>query len=470
MKQTQQAEKPRTHPAWLIIISLSIPMFMASLDNLVVTNALPVIRADLGATLEELTWTVNAYTLTFASCILMSSALADRFGRRSVFLLGVFIFTASSAWCGISDNIGALITARTLQGIGGSAVMPLSLALLSTSVPERLRATAIGIWGGVAGLGVALGPLIGGAVVEGMNWHAIFWINVPFGLLCIPLVWITIPESRGRPEPLDFLGLALVGIGLFGITYGIVRGNDAGWTSAEVLTGLIGGVALIVIFIWWESRAAAPLLPLRLFRNRSFSAANVVGVIFCFGIFGVIFLLIQFLQVVQGASPLEAGLMTMPWTLAPLVISPITGIFTPKIGTRPIIVTGLILTGLGLFWVGTLLNPDTPYIQLVAPFLVSGIGNGIVFAPLATATLQGMAAEDQATASGTNATARQIGVALGVATLTAIFTSLGGTLTPSGFSDAATPTTFVGAAALVAAVIAGLFLPKHVHAEEKAQS
>ena len=470
MKQTQQAEKPRTHPAWLIIISLSIPMFMASLDNLVVTNALPVIRTDLGATLEELTWTVNAYTLTFASCILMSSALADRFGRRSVFLLGVFIFTASSAWCGISDNIGALITARTLQGIGGSAVMPLSLALLSTSVPERLRATAIGIWGGVAGLGVALGPLIGGAVVEGMNWHAIFWINVPFGLLCIPLVWITIPESRGRPEPLDFLGLALVGIGLFGITYGIVRGNDAGWTSAEVLTGLIGGVALIVIFIWWESRAAAPLLPLRLFRNRSFSAANVVGVIFCFGIFGVIFLLIQFLQVVQGASPLEAGLMTMPWTLAPLVISPITGIFTPKIGTRPIIVIGLILTGLGLFWVGTLLNPDTPYIQLVAPFLVSGIGNGIVFAPLATATLQGMAAEDQATASGTNATARQIGVALGVATLTAIFTSLGGTLTPSGFSDAATPTTFVGAAALVAAVIAGLFLPKHVRAEEKVQS
>lgn len=470
MKQTPQAEKPRAHPAWLIIISLSIPMFMASLDNLVVTNALPVIRADLGATLEELTWTVNAYTLTFASCILMSSALADRFGRRSVFLLGVFIFTASSAWCGISNNIGALITARTLQGIGGSAVMPLSLALLSTSVPERLRATAIGIWGGVAGLGVALGPLIGGAVVEGMNWHAIFWINVPFGLLCIPLVWITIPESRGRPEPLDFLGLALVGIGLFGITYGIVRGNDAGWTSAEVLTGLIGGVALIVIFIWWESRAAAPLLPLRLFSNRSFSMANIVGFLFFFGIFGAIFILIQFLQVVQGASPLEAGLMTMPWTLAPLVISPITGIFTPKIGTRPIIVTGLILTGLGLFWVGTLLNPDTPYIQLVAPFLVSGIGNGIVFAPLATATLQGMAAEDQATASGTNATARQIGVALGVATLTAIFTSLGGTLTPSGFSDAATPTTFVGAAALVAAVIAGLFLPKHVRTEEKVQS
>ena len=470
MQQTQQAEKPRTHPAWLIIISLSIPMFMASLDNLVVTNALPVIRADLHASIEQLTWTVNAYTLTFASCILMSSALADRFGRRRIFLSGIFIFTAASAWCGVSSDINTLIIARAIQGFGASVIVPLSLALISTSVPERMRAAAIGIWGGVSGLGIAVGPLIGGAVVEGMNWHSIFWLNVPISVICMALIWYTIDESYGRPQPLDFLGLILAGVGLFGLTYSIVRGNDAGWASAEVLTGLIGGVALIVIFIWWESRAAAPLLPLRLFRNRSFSAANVVGVIFCFGIFGVIFLLIQFLQVVQGASPLEAGLMTMPWTLAPLVISPITGIFTPKIGTRPIIVTGLILTGLGLFWVGTLLNPDTPYIQLVAPFLVSGIGNGIVFAPLATATLQGMAAEDQATASGTNATARQIGVALGVATLTAIFTSLGGTLTPSGFSDAATPTTFVGAAALVAAVIAGLFLPKHVRAEEKVQS
>ena len=465
MDQTSQRR-----PAWLVILALSFPMFMASLDNLVVTNALPVIGADLHASIEQLTWTVNAYTLTFASCILMSSALADRFGRRRIFLSGIFIFTAASAWCGVSSDINTLIIARAIQGFGASAIVPLSLALISTSVPERMRAAAIGIWGGVSGLGIAVGPLIGGAVVEGMNWHSIFWLNVPISVICMALIWYTIDESYGRPQPLDFLGLILAGVGLFGLTYSIVRGNDAGWTSAEVLTGLIGGVALIAIFIWWESRAAAPLLTLRLFRNRSFSAANVVGVIFCFGIFGVIFLLIQFLQVVQGASPLEAGLMTMPWTLAPLVISPITGIFTPKIGTRPIIVTGLILTGLGLFWVGTLLNPDTPYIQLVAPFLVSGIGNGIVFAPLATATLQGMAAEDQATASGTNATARQIGVALGVATLTAIFTSLGGTLTPSGFSDAATPTTFVGAAALVAAVIAGLFLPKHVRTEEKVQS
>ena len=470
MKQTQQVENHRTHPAWLISISLSIPMFMASLDNLVVTNALPVIRTNLGATLEELTWTVNAYTLTFASCILMSSALADRFGRRRVFLLGIFVFTASSAWCGISDNIGTLITARTLQGIGGSAVMPLSLALLSTSVPERMRATAIGIWGGVAGLGVALGPLIGGAVVEGMTWHAIFWINVPFGLLCIPLVWITIPESRGRPEPLDFPGLALVGIGLFGITYGIVRGNDAGWTSLEVLTALIGGVFVLVSFIWWESRAATPLLPLRLFSNRSFSMANIVGFLFFFGTFGVTFILLQFLQVVQGASPLEAGLMTMPWTLAPLIVSPLAGLLTSRVGTRPVIVAGMALMSIGLLWIGAILDPGVEYIYSAPLYMAAGVGMGMVFAPIATATLQGMAPEDRATASGTNMTIRQVGIALGVATLTAIFTALDGTLTPTGFTDAASPAILTGAAALVLGTFAAFFFPKHEHAREKTQS
>ena len=470
MKQTQQAEKPRTHPAWLIIISLSIPMFMASLDNLVVTNALPVIRADLHASIEQLTWTVNAYTLTFASCILMSSALADRFGRRRIFLSGIFIFTAASAWCGVSSDINTLIIARAIQGFGASAIVPLSLALISTSVPERMRAAAIGIWGGVSGLGIAVGPLIGGAVVGGMNWHSIFWLNVPISIICMALIWYTIDESYGRPQPLDYLGLILAGVGLFGLTYSIVRGNDAGWTSAEVLTGLIGGVALIVIFIWWESRAAAPLLPLRLFRNRSFSAANVVGVIFCFGIFGVIFLLVQFLQVVQGANPLEAGLMTMPWTLAPLVVSPLTGLLTSRVGTRPVIAIGMALMSIGLLWSGIILDPSVEYIHFVPPFMAAGVGMSLVFAPIAAATLQGMAPEDRATASGTNMTVRQVGVALGVATLTAIFTALNGVLSPTGFTDAASPAILTDAAVMMLGTFAAFFLPKHVRAEEKVQS
>ena len=464
------AQTSQRRPAWLIIISLSIPMFMASLDNLVVTNALPVIGADLHASIEQLTWTVNAYTLTFASCILMSSALADRFGRRRIFLSGIFIFTAASAWCGVSSDINTLIIARAIQGFGASAIVPLSLALISTSVPERMRAAAIGIWGGVSGLGIAVGPLIGGAVVEGMNWHSIFWLNVPISVICMALIWYTIDESYGRPQPLDFLGLILAGVGLFGLTYSIVRGNDAGWTSAEVLTGLIGGVALIVIFIWWESHAASPLLPLRLFSNRSFSMANIVGFLFFFGIFGAIFILIQFLQVVQGANPLEAGLMTMPWTLAPFVVSPLTGLLTSRVGTRPVIVVGMALMSIGLLWSGIILDPSVEYIHFVPPFMAAGVGMSLVFAPIAAATLQGMAPEDRATASGTNMTVRQVGVALGVATLTAIFTALNGVLSPTGFTDAASPAILTDAAVMMLGTFAAFFLPKHVRAEEKVQS
>src|SRR5690625_5533804 len=320
---------PARRPVWLVLLTVSLPMFMAALDNLVVTNALPAIRADLDATLEGLTWTINAYTLSFASFILMASALADRFGRRRVFALGVAVFTLASLACGLSSEAWMLIAARAVQGLGAAAVLPLSLTLLSTSVPERLRPAAIGIWGGVSGLGVALGPLIGGAVVEGLSWQAIFWLNVPIGLICLPLIRYALPESRGHAQRLDFAGLLLAGIGVFGLAFGIVRGNDAGWASTEVLVPLVGGVVLLAAFIWWEKRASAPLLPLRVFRNRSFTAANIVGAVVSLGIFGAVFILIQFLLLVQGASPVHAGVMTMPWTMAPLLVAPLTGL---KIG------------------------------------------------------------------------------------------------------------------------------------------
>ncbi len=452
---------PARRPVWLVLLTVSLPMFMAALDNLVVTNALPAIRADLDATLEGLTWTINAYTLSFASFILMASALADRFGRRRVFALGVAVFTVASLACGLSTEAWMLIAARAVQGLGAAAVLPLSLTLLSTSVPERLRPAAIGIWGGVSGLGVALGPLLGGAVVEGLSWQAIFWLNVPIGLLSLLLIGLVLPESYGRAQRLDFTGLLLAGVGIFAVTFGIVRGNDAGWTSTWVLTSLLGGVALLVVFVWWESRTPAPLLPLRLFRNRSFTAANLIGVTFSLGIFGAVFILIQFLQLVQGASPLEAGIKTMPWTLAPLVVAPLTGLVVPRTGTRPVIVTGLALVASGLFWIAALLEPDVAYAPLVPAFVLAGVGMGMVFAPIATATLQGMAPADQATASGTNSTAREIGVALGIAALTAIFTAFGGELTPTGYTDAAVPAVLSGAIALVIAMALGFLIPKH---------
>ncbi len=447
-------------PTWLAILAASLPMFMATLDNLVVTNALPKIGMDLTASIEELQWVVNAYSLSFATFILLSVALGDRLGRRTVFAIGIVLFTVASAASALSTTPTELIVFRAVQGAGAAAVMPLSLTLLAGSVSERLRPAAIGIWGGVSGLGVALGPLIGGAIVQGWNWQAIFWLNVPVGVVAVPLALLALPNSFGARLRADLLGVLLVGLGVFAAVYGIVRGNDAGWDSAEVLASLIGGGALLVAFVWWESRASAPLLPLGLFRNRSFSVANLVGVTFSFGIFGAVFILIQFLQVVQGHTPLEAGLMTMPWTLAPMVIAPLTGaVIVPRLGTRLPIVVGLALQSAAMFWLAAILARDTSFGEMVPPFLLAGIGMGLVFAPSSTAVLAGFHEQEQAKASGTNATLREIGVALGVAVLTAVFIGAGGTLTPTGYVDAAIPAVVVGAAVLAGATVIAFFLP-----------
>ncbi len=449
----------RRSPVWLIIAAASLPMFMATLDNLVVTNALPVLAKDLGASIEQLQWFINAYALSFASLILMAVALGDRFGRRRVFMTGIVIFTAASALCALATTPEQLIAARVIQGAGGAAVMPLSLAILAGSVTAKLRPLAIGIWGGVAGLGVALGPLIGGAVVEGFSWHAIFWLNVPVGLIAIPLIIVALREARGDKEPLDLVGLGL-GVGaVFGIVFGIVRGNDAGWTSGQVLAGLVGGGALLIAFLVWESRHPAPLLPLSLFRDRSFTVANTLALAFSFGIFGAIFILIQFMQVVQGKSPLEAGVLTMPWTMAPLVIAPIAGIITPRVGTRALLMTGMASMTIGLAWIAMVMEPTTAYVDFVPGFILCGIGMGFVFAPLATVILSHMRDADHAKASGTNSTLREVGGALGIAVLTAVFTGTGGQFTPTEYTDAAIPALYAGVGALVVATALTFLLP-----------
>lgn len=452
----------RRTPVWLAIVAASLPMFMATLDNLIVTNALPAMRADLGASIEELQWFVNAYTIAFATFILAAAALGDRLGRRTVFVAGIVVFTAASALAALSTEPWMLIGARAVQGLGAAGVMPLSLTLIAGAVPDRLRAAAIGIWGGVAGLGVALGPLVGGAVIEGWNWQAIFWLNIPFGIIAVPLALLALPNTLGARVRMDLPGVALAGLGVLGLVYGIVRGNDAGWDSVEVVGALATGAVLLAAFIGWELRAKAPLLPLRLFRSRSFTSANIVGFAFSFGMFGVVFILIQFLQVVQGASALEAGVQTMPWTLAPMFIAPIAGILAGRIGTRPLILTGLALQAIALVWIAALLDPSVEYVALVAPFLLAGVGMALVFAPMSTAVLQDMPADDHAKASGTNSTLRELGVALGIAVLTAVFTGAGGELTPTGYVDAAVPAVLTGAGALVVGFIAALFLPRFV--------
>jgi len=449
----------RIVPVWLAILAASLPMFMSTLDNLVMTNALPAIRLDLGATVEELQWFVNAYTLSFASLILMAAALGDRLGRRSVFVAGIIVFTVASAFSALSTEPWMLILWRAVQGAGAAALMPLSLTLLVGSVALKHRALAIGIWGGISGLGVALGPLVGGAVVEGFSWEAIFWLNVPVGILAIPLALIALPNAFGARVRADVVGVLLAGLGVLGLVYGIVRGNDAGWDSLEVVGSLTLGGLLTVAFVLWESRVASPLLPLRLFRDRSFSISNVVGLTFSFGVFGAIFILIQFLQIVQGYSPLEAGVMTMPWTMAPMVIAPLAGLIAPRVGTRPLIVLGLVLQATGLFWIAAVTTATVPYASLVPAFVFAGVGMGLVFAPLSTALLATMVPDDHAKASGTNSMLREIGVALGIAVLTAVFVGAGGELTPTGYVDAAIPAITVGAAALALAALLALALP-----------
>ena len=453
------ATPTRRIPLALALLATGIPMFMATLDNLVMTNALPVLHADLGASVEELQWFINAYTLVFASLILFAVALGDRFGRRTVFALGIGVFTLASALAAFSTDPTQLIIARAVQGLGGAGIMPLSLSLLAGSVEPRRRPLAIGIWGGIAGLGVAAGPLIGGAVVEGWNWQGIFWINVPVGIIAIPLILLVLPNAFGEKVRADIVGVLLAGLGVLGIVFGIVRGNPAGWDSAQVIGSLAAGAVLLAGFILWELRTTAPLLPLRLFRDRSFSVANTVGFGFSFGMFGAVFILIQFLQIVQGNSPLQAAVLTTPWTMAPMVVAPLAGAFAGRIGTRTLIVAGLLFQALGLFWIAATMSATVPYTTLLPAFISAGIGMGLVFAPSSTAVLANIRNEDTAKASGTNSTLREIGVALGIAVLTAVFTGAGGQLTPTGYVHAAIPAVFVGAAVLAATALVGLLLP-----------
>jgi EmrB/QacA subfamily drug resistance transporter len=393
----------RARTIWTFIVT-SVALFMAQLDNLVVTTALPVIRTDLHASLSSLEWTVNAYTLTFAVLLLTGAALGERFGRRRMLVVGLVVFTAGSAAAALAPTAEWLIAFRALQGAGAAIVTPLTLTLLSAAVPVERRGMALGIWGAVAGLAIATGPVVGGAVVQGWSWQTIFWLNVPLGLVLIPLARLRVDESRGLATHLDLPGVVLASGGLFGIVLGVVRANDFGWTSTFVLTALTAGVAGIVAFVAWERRAVEPMLPLRLFSSRGFSATNIASVLMFFGMFGSIFLLAQFLQTVQHYSPLQAGLRTLPWTGMPIVVSPIAGIVADRVGGKPVVLTGLLLQASGLAWLAAVSSPTVAYSTLLPAFIVSGTGMAMFFAPVATMVLGTVRRDEEGIASGaTNA-------------------------------------------------------------------
>ena len=443
---------------WTFVVT-SVAVFMVSLDNLVVTTALPVIKADLGASLSGLEWTVNAYTLTFAVLLLTGAALGDRFGRKRMFLVGLALFTAGSAAAALAPSIEWLITARALQGVGGAIVTPLTLTILSGAVSPKRRGMALGIWGGVSGLAVALGPVVGGAIVEGLSWQWIFWLNVPIGLVLLPIAWSRLSESKGPNRSLDLPGLGLASAGLLGVVWGLVRGNEYGWTSTGVLAPIIAGVVLLGAFVLWERGAREPMVPLRFFRSRAFSAANVVSLLMSFGVFGAIFLLAQFFQVVQGYSPLDAGLRTLPWTAMPIVVAPIAGVLSDRIGARPLLVAGMALMAAGLAWIAVVASPTMPYLQMVPALVISGIGMSLYFAPVANLVLSTVRRPEEGKASGVNNTIREVGGVFGVAVLASVFSAAGSYLSPQAFVDGMVPALWVGAAAVAAAGVAAVLIP-----------
>ncbi len=448
----------RPRAGWTLAL-VSIALFMTSLDNLVVGVALPSIRRDFGGSLASLEWTVNAYTLTFAVFLILGAALGDRFGRKRSFVLGLGLFTTASALAALAPSIDSLVAARALQGLGAAMVTPLTLTLLSEAFPAERRGLALGVWAGVSGLGVAMGPFVGGAVVEGISWQWIFWLNVPIGLAVVPLATRYLSESRGPSKALDLPGLVLVASGLLGVVFGIVRAQDLGWTSAAVTASIAAGVVLLAGFVVWELRAAEPMLPMRFFRSRGFAATSGVSFAMFFGVFGSIFLLSQFFQSAQGYGAFEAGARTLPWTGMPMLVAPIAGILSDRIGSRPLMAAGLALQAGAIAWLASITTVDVAYGSLIAPFVMGGTGMALVFAPSANAVLRSVRPEEVGQASGATNAIRELGGVMGVAVLASAFSAGGSYASPQAFTDGLTAALPIGAAVLAAGAVAALFVP-----------
>jgi EmrB/QacA subfamily drug resistance transporter len=455
------AQPPGTRPRaamWAFIVT-ALALFMVSLDNLVVTMALPAIRRELHAGIQGLEWTVNAYTLTFAVLLLTGATLGERFGRRRLFVGGLALFTLASAAAALAPNIGSLVAARAAQGVGGAIVVPLTLTLLSRAVPPEKRGLALGAWGAVGGLAIAIGPLVGGAVVEGASWQWIFWLNVPIGIVLVPLAWRMLEESHGPSAKLDLPGVGLAIAGLFGVVFGVIRGNSVGWASTEVLTALVAGTLLVMAFVAYELRTPEPMLPMRLFRSRGFAATNAASLFMFFGMFGSIFLLAQFLQTVQGYSPLESGLRTLPWTAMPVFVAPIAGILSDKIGGRPLLVTGLAMQAVSLAWMASVTSVNVAYSDLVPAFVLGGVGMGLFFAPVANVVLSSVRRDQEGIASGTNNAIRELGGVFGIAVLASVFTANGGYTSGHAFVSGLVPALWIGSGIVALGALSATLIP-----------
>jgi EmrB/QacA subfamily drug resistance transporter len=448
-------ERTTVEQRWVLALT-SIGSVMVALDVLVVAAALTTIRRDLGASMEQLEWTVNAYSLSFAMLLMTAAAIGDKLGRRRTFAAGLALFTAASIGCAMATSVPWLIAARAVQGAGAAVVMPLAMGLLGAAFPAERRGWAIGIFSGITGLAVLGGPMIGGAVTEGLAWQWIFWINVPVGVLAIPLVLRRIPESRGAVRRLDPRGATLITLAVLGLVWGVVRGAVAGWTSPEVVTSFVLGFLLLWGFLAWEKRAEQPMVPLAFFRIRAFSAGNTAGFFLSAALFSAVFFVSQFMQAVLASGPLKAGLQLLPWTATLFVVAPIAGRLVDRIGERPLVVTGLVLNAIGMAWIGLVSDPGVHYVSLVAPMVVAGCGISMSMPAAQSASIGSLPREAVGIASGVYGMMRQLGGAVGVAVLAAVFATNGGYGSPALFSAGFTRAMVVCGVLSLAGAVAGL--------------
>jgi EmrB/QacA subfamily drug resistance transporter len=434
----QTGSAARSHLGWVLGLT-STAYFMVVLDSVVVITALPRMQSDLHVGLGSLQWTLTAYNIAFAAGIITAAALGDRFGRRRVFNFGLALFTLASAACALAPTAPELIAARTVQGLGGAIILPLSLTILTTAFPAQRRGMIVGIYGGLAGLAVAMGPIIGGAVTQGIDWHWIFWLNVPIGLAALPLATRLLPDSYGARGRLDLVGVTLVSGGVVAIVWALVRENQSGWTSPEILSCLISGAVLLVAFIAWEQRVSEPLVPLRLFRSRAFAVGNATTFLMTGSIFAAGFMVTQEFQLARGYSPVWAGVRLLPFFATPMFISPIAGAVSDRIGRRPVMATGLFMQTAGFAWVVIRGSLSTSWVELDIALLIAGVGVSMALPTVPTAVLNAVGTRELGKASGINYMMQRFGAVFAIAIASAVFSAYGHLGTPASVTDGFKP-------------------------------